>query len=246
MKTIILAGGFGSRLKSVIADVPKPMAPVNGRPFLELLLQKLRCCGMTDIILSVGYKMEVIRDHFTDGVPSGMSLSYSEEASPLGTGGALKAAMVRYPDDCYLVLNGDSLFDCDLLELIRYHRSKRAAITMALAHVEDIGRYGSVVTAPDGAIARFTEKSGSGPGTINAGVYVIEGGVMSSIPGEVFSFEKDVLLASVGKGLFGLRQEGFFIDIGVPADYRYCCEKFSGINRFAPNGSTDAPCPAER
>jgi NDP-sugar pyrophosphorylase family protein len=228
MRAIILAGGFGTRLKSVIPDIPKPMAPVNGRPFLEMLIRKLRCQDITDIILSVGYKKEVIHEHFGDGSSMGVSINYSSEDSPLGTGGAINAAMNRFPADRFLVMNGDSFFDNDLSELLTYHLCKQARITLALAQVSDISRYGTVETNLNGSISCFIEKSGSGPGIINGGVYIMEERVKVSFPGEVFSFENDMLRKSIGKGLFGLRQQGFFIDIGVPDDYEYCCKKYAG------------------
>lgn len=227
MKAIILAGGFGTRLREVVADIPKPMAPVNGRPFLEMLIARLRCRGISDIILSVGYRKESIIDHFGRGESMGVSISYSPEDTPLGTGGAIRAAMDGFSDERYLVMNGDSLFDADPTELIRFHLNRQASISVALANVPDKGRYGAVETGPDDAVSRFAEKSEGGPGCINAGVYVVEKRVMADIHTHVFSFENDVLRCSIGKGLYGLRQDGFFIDIGVPADYRYCCELFS-------------------
>lgn len=225
MKAIILAGGFGTRLKSVIVDVPKPMAPINDQPFLEILIKRLIRFKITDIILSVGYKQEIIRDYFGDGASMGASITYSAEASPLGTGGAIKAAMEAFPAERYLVMNGDSLFENDIPELLEYHRAKRAAITLALAKVADKGRYGSVETNSDGMISRFTEKGADGSGTINAGVYVLEQQVLRFFPSDVCSFESDVMQNLIGKGLFGVCQQGFFIDIGVPEDYRSFCAR---------------------
>lgn len=225
MKAIILAGGFGTRLKSVIAEVPKPMAPVNGQPFLELLIKRLIHFNITDIVLSVGYKQEIIRDYFGDGASIGASISYSAEESPLGTGGAIKAAMEAFPAERYLVMNGDSLFENDVQELLEYHLSRKAVITLALAKVADKSRYGSVETNPAGMISRFTEKGAGGTGTINAGVYVLEQQVLSYFPGDVCSFESDVMQNLIGKGLFGVCQQGYFIDIGVPEDYRAFCSK---------------------
>jgi D-glycero-alpha-D-manno-heptose 1-phosphate guanylyltransferase len=219
VKAIILAGGFGKRLKSVIRDIPKPMAPVNGRPFLEILVKRLMRFNITDIVLSVGYKQEVIREYFGDGSSMNASFNYSAEDIPLGTGGAVKAAMERFPSKHYVVMNGDSFFDNDIPKLITCHEINQANITMALATVDDTSRYGSVEINPDGEIARFSEKGKSGPGIINAGVYVVEQHVKDFFSENVCSFENDVLMNMIGNGLFGLCQPGLFIDIGVPDDY---------------------------
>jgi D-glycero-alpha-D-manno-heptose 1-phosphate guanylyltransferase len=233
MKAIILAGGFGTRLKKVVTDVPKPMAPVNGRPFLEILIKRLIHFDISDIVLSVGYKQEVIRNYFADGTSIGASIAYSAEGLPLGTGGAIKAAMMAFPADRYLVMNGDSFFDHDVEELLTYHQTKKAIITLALAEVADKSRYGSVEINATGVISRFAEKGAGGPGTINAGVYVIEREIMTLFPGDVCSFENDVLQKIIGKRLFGLRQQGFFIDIGVPEDYRAFCASHN-VNQIVP------------
>jgi len=225
LKVIILAGGLGTRLKSVIAEVPKSMAPVNGRPFLETLIKRLIQFNITDIVLSVGYMQEVIRDYFGDGSSMGVSISYSVENSPLGTDGAIKAAMEAFPAERYLVINGDSLFENDVQELLEYHRAKRAVITLSLVKVADKSRYGSVETNSDGMISCFTEKGADGPGAVNAGVYVLEQQVLSFFPGDVCSFENNMLQNLIGKGLFGLCQQKYFIDIGVPEDYRAFCSK---------------------
>lgn len=226
MKAIILAGGFGTRLKSVISEVPKPMAPVNGQPFLAILVKRLIRSNINDIVLSVGYNQEVIRDFFGDGSLLGVTIKYSAEESPLGTGGAIKAAMEQFPADRYLIMNGDSYFDNNVLELLAYHQTKQAAITLALAEVADKSRYGSVEINKDGTISSFSEKGADGSGTINAGVYVLERSVIKSFPDAVCSFESDVLPIMIGKKLYGFCQQGFFIDIGVPEDYRAFCAGF--------------------
>ncbi len=229
MKAIILAGGFGTRLKSVIPDAPKPMAPVNGRPFLEILIRKLLSYSVTDIVISVFYRHGMISAYFGDGASMGASIAYSVDASPLGTGGAIKAAMKRFPAARYLVMNGDSYFEHSVPELIEFHQRKNAVLTMALAEVADRSRFGSVELHTDGAISCFIEKGADGRGTINAGVYVLERKVMDFIPGDICSFERDVARNLIGKGLFGLHQRGSFIDIGVPEDYRVFCAGFGNL-----------------
>lgn len=200
------------------------MAPVNGRPFMEILIKRLIQFNISDIILSVGFKQEIIRDYFGDGASMGGSITYSAEESPLGTGGAIKSAMERFPSDRYLVMNGDSLFENDVQELLEYHRTKKAVITLALAEVTNKSRYGSVETSSDGVITRFTERGADGPGTINAGVYVLEQQVLSYFSRDICSFENDIFPEMVGKGLFGHQQNGFFIDIGIPEDYKSFCQ----------------------
>lgn len=224
MKAVILAGGFGTRLKSVIADIPKPMAPVNGHPFLEILVKRLVRRGITDIVLSVGYKQEVVSDYFGNGSSIGATINYSPEDFPLGTGGAIHKVMVQYPDDLYLVMNGDSFFDNNIPELLAYHHAKQANITLALTEVTDKGRYGSVDLSPDGVICGFAEKGGSGLGLINAGVYVLEHRCKDYFLEKVCSFENDILPEMIGKGLFGIHQQGAFIDIGIPEDYHAFCQ----------------------
>lgn len=224
MKAVILAGGFGTRLKSVIADIPKPMAPVNGRPFLEILVKRLVCRGITDIVLSVGYKQEVVSDYFGNGSSLGAIINYSSEDTPLGTGGAIRKVMEQYDDDLYVVMNGDSFFDNDIPELLACHHSKQASITLALAEVADKSRYGSVDLSPDGAVCGFAEKGGSGFGLINAGTYVVGRRSKDFLPEGVCSFENDILPGMIGKGLFGIHQKGAFIDIGIPEDYHSFCQ----------------------
>ncbi len=213
------------------------MAPVNDQPFLKILINRLIRFNITDIVLSVGYKQEIIRDYFGDGASIGTSITYSAEDSPLGTGGAIKAAMEAFPAERYLVMNGDSLFENDIPELLEYHSAKRAVITLALAKVADKSRYGSVETDSNGMISRFTEKGADGLGTINAGVYVLEQQALRYFPGDVCSFESDVMQNLIGKGLFGVCQQGFFIDIGVPESYRAFCVKndVNLVNPAKPN-----------
>ena len=145
MHAIILAGGLGTRLRPALADVPKPMALVHGRPFLEYLLLQLRRAGYSQVVLCVGYRAEAIEAHFGDGHTLGMELCYSLEPEPLGTGGALKLAEGLLVGDSWLVLNGDSFFGIGLSELIDAHRASAAVATLALRREPEAGRYGSVV-----------------------------------------------------------------------------------------------------
>lgn len=224
---IILSGGFGTRLRHVVSDVPKPMAPVAGRPFLAWLIDALAAKGISSVTLCTGYKSEVIEEYFKDEylTPRGnrISIKYSREDEPLGTGGAaLKALRISGGGDC-LLLNGDTFFDFDLSELCRRHKESGAVLTLALRKVADASRYGSVELGDGGRIGRIAEKSSDGrPGLINGGVYLVSPGLADlPLPEGTFSFEREVLekLCS-SQPFYGLASDGFFIDIGIESDYR--------------------------
>jgi len=220
MKAIILAGGMGTRLREVVRDVPKPMASVGGKPFLEYLLRQLKRWGIKDVILSVGYGKEIVSAYFGTGDPFGMNIDYSEEDEPLGTGGALKKAILRGDDPLYLVMNGDSYFNINFLDLMTYHDSKPSMTTMSLAFVKDMGRYGSVEIGDDGSIENFKKEGFSGPGFINGGIYLIDRDIIKLIPDGHISLEGHVLpIVRDEKRLFGKAFDTFFLDMGLPADY---------------------------
>lgn len=218
MEAMILAGGLGTRLANRLNGLPKPMAPVAGRPFLEILLGQLAHFGCRRVMLSVGYRRDIIQTHFGPSF-RGMSLDYVVEEAPLGTGGAIRKALPLASEDSILVLNGDTLLDLDYRSLLRFHSAEKALLTMAICHQDHIARYGGVLT--EGArITGFEEKGRSGPGWINAGVYVIDKGIdwPPSLP-ESFSFERDFIAPEIGD----LRAAafpviGFFLDIGIPED----------------------------
>ena len=218
MEAIILAGGLGTRLGSRLTDLPKAMAPVAGRPFLALLLDRLMAAGCTRVILSVGYRRDTIVNHFHESY-RGMPLIYSIEEQPLGTGGAIRLSLERVTEASALVLNGDTFLDLDLHEICAYHHSARRSMTMAVTQVADTSRYGGVLLQ-DNLITGFTEKGKQGTGWINAGVYVLERSFPwpSDLPAQ-FSFERDVLethLAALRPAAFPCR--GYFLDIGIPED----------------------------
>ncbi|SRR5579871_1588364 len=214
---LILAGGFGTRLASIAGDRPKPMVEINGRPFLEYLVLQLRAQGFRDIVFCTGYRAQALEKHFEDGRRWSVSIRYSREPQPLGTGGALKLAASAVAAREYLVTNGDSILEADLASLVRFHREKRARATMALAQVPDAARYGGVETAPDRRVKRFAEKGQSGPATINGGIYVINREVLEGMPAGLSSIERDVFPSL--DDLYARAFPGFFIDIGIPDDY---------------------------
>lgn len=226
MQALILAGGAGTRLRSVLGDnLNKPMAPIDGKPFLEYLIMRLKQQRIEDIILCVGYKADLIQSYFASGERWGVRLTYSHETDFLGTGGAIKLAQDLVRADEFVVFNGDSYFDVDLHALADFHhRAPGASATLALAQVDNAERYGAVrLDDTTQRIVGFTEK-GAGTahaGRINGGVYLLTRQVFELMPrGQVCSLERDVFPALVRMGaLYGQPFPGFFIDIGVPADY---------------------------
>jgi D-glycero-alpha-D-manno-heptose 1-phosphate guanylyltransferase len=220
MWAVVLAGGQGTRLRPAVSDVPKPLAPIRGRPFLAYLLDHLAANGITDVVLATGYLGEKIADAF--GERHGpLALHYSFEREPLGTGGALKQALARVPRFPAFCLNGDTFAGVDLRAMLDAHRSAQATLTISVRRMSSTGRYGRVVVA-EGRITAFAPAGGEEPGLINSGIYIFGENLLSraQIP-EKFSFEKDFLEPQV-RLLAPLAYEdnGYFIDIGIPDDYR--------------------------
>lgn len=217
----ILAGGMGTRLRSVVADRPKVLATVNGKPFITYLLDQLTTSGITNVVLCTGYMAEQVCSALGENY-RGMQLIYSTETSPLGTAGAIKQAMTLFPTYPLLVLNGDSYFSLNLNKFADYHLHAKATGSLSLAHVSDIGRYGSVKIAPDNKIVSFVEKGDyCGEGLINAGVYLLEEAILSAIPvGNAVSLEREIFPSYIGQELYGFPQSGEFLDIGIPTDYQ--------------------------
>lgn len=218
MEAIILAGGFGTRLSSKISGVPKPMAPIGGRPFLDILLDQLLHAGCQHIILSVGYLHEVILDRFRDGY-RGLSLDFVIEDTPLGTGGAIRRALQHATESAVFVLNGDTYLKLHFAAMLSAHVAAGEPFTMAVTHVDDVRRYGGV-SIEDEHIVGFIEKGRTGPGWINAGVYAMDREFPwpANLPSR-FSFELDVLAKSIVQlhpNVF--RCNGQFLDIGTPED----------------------------
>jgi len=219
MRAFILCGGFGTRLRSVLSDRPKSMAPVAGVPFLELLLRQVRAQGIREAVLGTGYMAEQIEAHFGDGAELGMTIRYSRESEPLGTGGALKLAEPLLGDPV-VVLNGDSYVEWNLGAARELFERTGADAVMILQRVPDIARYGSVTIAADGHVIEFVEKgSRTGEGLINAGVYLLRKEIVAGrLEKQAISLERDVFPGLAGGKLYGLVTEGIFIDIGIPAD----------------------------
>ena len=217
-EAIILAGGKGTRLKEVIKNIPKPMAVVNGKPFLWHLLTFLSNQNIRHFILSVGYKYEVIKDYFGDNF-KGIRISYAIEKEPLGTGGAIKLASDFVEKDMFWVINGDTFLECDLKQY--FNKCKNTGINLALVKMNNFDRYGVVET--DGKkITAFKEKKYTKHGYINAGIYLLDKkNIEDYAPSKPeFSFEKDILEQNINKVQFGyFKTKSTFIDIGIPEDY---------------------------
>ena len=216
---MILAGGLGTRLHGMVNDIPKPMAPVAGKPFLEYIVSQLAKWGVEKIILSVGYKREAIEAYFEDGRKFGAHISYLREEYPLGTGGAFRKACGMVKEDNFIGMNGDSFFDIDLKRLIETHNDRKAAATVGLLRGEDGGRFGSAEMGENGLIVNFGEKTMRGNGLINGGVYVFSRKIADHIPEGKISLEKEVFPKLAGKNLYGFVNEGFFADMGTPESY---------------------------
>lgn len=220
-EAIILAGGLGTRLQSIVSDSPKPMALINGRPFLSVLFDYLREFGIERIILSVGYKYEQISGYFGDSY-QGMSLDYVVETDLLGTGGALAASLQHVRESKVLLLNGDSFFRINLDDFDRQFEKTGADVLLALKPMSDVSRYGSVKINEKGEVLSFNEKGGSGSGVINGGVYLLRVDYVSAgLPKGKSSFEND-FLAKGGDNteIFGQIFDNLFIDIGTPESYQ--------------------------
>ena len=219
-EAIILAGGFGTRLQKVVSDVPKPMAPVRGRPFLEYILDYLGEYGINRVVLSTGYKNETISSHFKNEY-KGIQIKYSVEKDPLGTGGAIKLASVQIEGENALVLNGDSIYKFDLSEFTMFFRT-HSPFAIALRKVENASRYGKVNVDSNNRVICFAEKTDRpDPGLINSGIYLFNMSSFNSIQlPDKFSIETDFFQQYIQSlEIYGFKSTGYFIDIGIPDDY---------------------------
>jgi D-glycero-alpha-D-manno-heptose 1-phosphate guanylyltransferase len=218
LEAIILAGGFGTRLRQIVPDLPKPMAPIRGRPFLEILLSSLATRGFSRIILSLGFMAEKIIEHFGQEF-SGIQLVYVIEDTPLGTGGAVRLAMEQGLENHIFVFNGDTYLDLEVTDIEQHWQHQRSAIIVG-REVADTARYGRLLV-DNGKIRGFAEKGLAGRGLINAGCYVLNNGQLNDFPlYTAFSLETDYFAKIVKDCPLDLFiTAGDFIDIGIPADY---------------------------
>lgn len=231
-EAIVLAGGMGTRLQKVVADLPKPMANINGKPFLEYLINYLAKNDVTHVILSVGYKSKLIINHFGHRFNS-VKISYATEETPLGTGGGIRLALQQAKTNHVFIVNGDTLFNIKLQKLAQYHHQKKAALSVALRRMEDGSRYGSVVTDENYRINAFKEKNADAQNVlINGGTYLIDKSLFLKIKfPDKFSFEKDYLEKYFNTSKFyGFEFDEYFIDIGLPSTYKQAQNDF--LNEF--------------
>ena len=228
MNAIILAGGEGTRLKSVTGDLPKPMALLAGKPVLEHILALLRRCGVEKVCMSLHYRPEVISEYFGDGSRFGISIEYHVEEASLGTAGGTKACAGFYGDRDFLVISGDSACDFDLRQLMEAHRRHRPAVTMALYANPSPLQYGNVLTDSRGRVVSFTEKPEWArvvSDLINTGIYIVSPKAMELVPeAAVFDFSRDLFpqLMECGMEIRALPMDGYWCDIGTPRAYHQC------------------------
>lgn len=228
MNAIIMAGGEGTRLKSVTGDLPKPMVPLAGRPLLEHILALLKKNGVERVCLSLCYRPDAIMEHFGDGSGFGMHIEYNVQKTPLGTAGGVKACRDFTGGRDFLVISGDSACDFDLKALMEAHRRHRPAVTMALYAHETPLAYGTVLTDTAGRVVSFLEKpvwARVVSDLVNTGLYVISPEAMDLVPeGAVFDFAKDLfpLLLRRGMAIRALPMEGYWCDVGTPRAYHQC------------------------
>jgi len=222
MKVILLAGGMGTRLQSVVSNIPKPMAPSGDVPFLDILLKNLIDQGIDEVTLSVGYRHEVIMEYFGNSF-QGVPINYIVEETPLGTGGALRKALQGNSEGTpYFVLNADTFIDVNLTEMLNGYLASGADVGIVLKQLDDVSRYGRVtLDSKHTEIISFEEKSGCETGFVNMGVYIIRPDFFDRfVLPNAFSLEKDCFVAMLSNiSFFPWLSEGYFIDIGVPEDY---------------------------
>jgi D-glycero-alpha-D-manno-heptose 1-phosphate guanylyltransferase len=219
-EAIILAGGLGTRLRSVVSELPKCMAPVAGKPFLHYVIAHLQKQGVNKFIFSLGYKSDVIIEYINARF-SMINAQFSIENEPLGTGGAIKLACANATEKNILIVNGDTLFSIDILKLATLHELNNADCTLSLKPMRDFDRYGVVELKGDLSVGSFREKQFYKTGLINGGVYALNTEKFSKeILPEKFSFEKDYLEKFYNeRKMYGFVQDNYFIDIGIPEDY---------------------------
>jgi D-glycero-alpha-D-manno-heptose 1-phosphate guanylyltransferase len=229
-EAIILAGGLGTRLRTAVPDLPKCMAPVNGKPFIAYVIDVLQKEGIDTFIFSLGYMHEVITEFIYTHYPS-LNFQFSIEKEPLGTGGAIKLAATKAKHHNAIVANGDTLFNTSIQHLAAFHTQHQSVCTLSLKPMHNFNRYGVVDINEDCTINAFNEKKYYETGLINGGLYALNAHrfLEEEFP-EKFSFEKDYLEVMYNKRkMFGIVQDEYFIDIGIPEDYNKAQTEFARL-----------------
>jgi D-glycero-alpha-D-manno-heptose 1-phosphate guanylyltransferase len=232
---VLLVGGKGTRLQSVVSSKPKPLAPVGEKSFLHLLIRQLRSQGIRELVMCTGYLADQIENELGDGSSLDVAIRYSKENEPLGTAGALKLAepLLAGRSD-FLVMNGDSFLEMDIPRFVEFHHLKNGLFSVAVRRVENAARYGTVEIDKQYRITGFKEKTGStASGLINGGVYIFKSSLLVNIPTGPSSLERDILPNLLDRRAFALEQQGMFIDIGTPEDYARAQELCESMYRAA-------------
>ena len=242
-KAVLLVGGRGTRLCSVLPTTPKPLAPLGSKSFLDLLVRQLWYQGVRRLVMCTGHMAEQVESEFGDGGSRGVVIEYSREPHALGTAGAIKLAEPYLRDvPEFLVMNGDSFLEVDFHELVSFHRGHSGLASIAVWGAINAARYGTVRMGARGRVMSFAEKTGSdSPGLINAGVYVFSRAVFEHIPNAPASLEKDVFPYLLDHGIYGLEQHGIFIDIGTPEDHARAQRLCDRLNEAAVRGRRPTP-----
>lgn len=226
MEAIILAGGFGTRLSHILKDIPKPMAIINNKPFLYYILSDIVNKGINKIIIAVGYKKEAIIDYFGESF-KGVKIVYSEENTPLLTGGAIKQAISSCKEEEVFIINGDTYFDIDFIKMRKFHNNKKSDLTIATKLMFDYDRYGTIIIDEKNKIISFVEKQKTSEGLINGGIYLINKNILKTVSLDKFSFEKDFMENKVHElSIYSFENKSYFIDIGVEEDYNIAREDY--------------------
>jgi len=218
--TVILAGGMGTRLHSAVPNKQKVLAEIQKQPFLIFLLGQLVSAGAREVVLCTGHMAEQVHEKLGETYRS-LKLEYSREEKPRGTGGAVRLALPLIKSEIVMIMNGDSYINADLNAFLEWFLRKDLAAALILTKVHDTSRYGRVVSAGNGCIQAFKEKGeNEGHGWINAGIYLLKKKLVKTIPsGNPYSLEREFFPLLIGKGLYGYRCAGEFIDIGTPESY---------------------------
>ena len=230
---IILVGGLGTRLQSVVSDRPKALARIGNRPFLTFLLDQLAAAKAREVVLCTGYMADQIHEALGKTYRS-LKIIYSRESKPLGTGGALRRALPHFNSDPVLIMNGDSFVDADLTAYVNWFFEQRCEASLLLVKVPNTSRYGKVLLGANGCLSAFEEKGlNSGPGWINAGIYIMKKSLVASMPAAIaFSLEREFFPRLLSKRFYGYCSTGRFIDIGTPQSLHRAREFFGAPNPY--------------
>ncbi|MGY3861119.1 nucleotidyltransferase family protein [Aeromonas lacus] len=220
-EAVILAGGMGTRLKSITGDMPKPMVKVNGQPFLYILMKRLADHGCRKIILSLCYQADYIIECVNRDKPVSCPVDFIVEEFPLGTGGAIKFASTKITSSRFLVLNGDTMAEVNYQAMFDF--AKDTDLVISGVNVDDASRYGTLRIDEQSNVLEMLEKGGVGRGVINSGVYFIKTALIRDFPLIAFSFESEFIESFTGS-FTAFISNGYFIDIGIPEDYYKACQ----------------------